>query len=469
MSNIKFKSINQDQVLRLHSEGNCLKDITVKLSTTEYIVNKILKLNGLHAIKNGSKIDRLKEKYQDIINSYQKTNKLSLVAREFNISENLVNRVLKRHNVQKRKVDKNNFMGLNQQEVIKEYEKVYKVKPISDKFGVSNTVILKLLHFNNVRVSRIKYSDEQIIEKFNELKSIESTCRDLSLKNTVVRNILNKHNIERPKLSFISIGDIFRKLKVIDVVHKIGDKRRNFLLLCECGEQVIRNSSRLVSGKSWHCGCVVTQRKMKKEERERIRKEEYQNKLIKRVEKKREKDANRKPKKTYKVGDVKERLTIISIIGDKYYERIFTTKCECGNITEIKMRNFYQKKSCGCLVNEKRRGASITHGQTIKYNPERRRWYDRWKSMVRRCHNPKSHGYNNYGGRGIQVCDRWLEPNGVGGENYYNDIHNILGPQPSPEHSLDRIDNDGMYEISNMRWATISEQNKNQRRRSNKK
>ena len=50
-------------------------------------------------------------------------------------------------------------------------------------------------------------------------------------------------------------------------------------------------------------------------------------------------------------------------------------------------------------------------------------------------------------------------------ENYYNDIHDILGPIPGPNYSLDRIDNDGNYEISNLRWATISEQNKNQRRR----
>ena len=84
--------------------------------------------------------------------------------------------------------------------------------------------------------------------------------------------------------------------------------------------------------------------------------------------------------------------------------------------------------------------------------------------MIKRCYDPKMHAYPNYGGRGIKVCDRWLEPNGVGSQNYYEDIHNILGPQPSPEHSLDRINNDGMYEITNLRWATNSQQAKNQRR-----
>jgi hypothetical protein len=84
--------------------------------------------------------------------------------------------------------------------------------------------------------------------------------------------------------------------------------------------------------------------------------------------------------------------------------------------------------------------------------------------MIKRCYNPKVDSYSNYGGRGITVCDRWREPNGVGSQNYYEDIHNVLGPQPSSEHSLDRMDNDGMYEITNMRWATNSEQVKNQRR-----
>ena len=83
--------------------------------------------------------------------------------------------------------------------------------------------------------------------------------------------------------------------------------------------------------------------------------------------------------------------------------------------------------------------------------------------MIKRCYNPKIKSYSNYGGRGITVCDRWREPDGVGCENYYNDIHNILGPQPSPEHSIDRINNDGPYEITNLRWATNSEQNKNKR------
>jgi hypothetical protein len=83
--------------------------------------------------------------------------------------------------------------------------------------------------------------------------------------------------------------------------------------------------------------------------------------------------------------------------------------------------------------------------------------------MISRCYNPKNRGYVNYGGRGITVCEKWRLPDGEGCKNYIEDIHNILGPQPSPGHSLDRIDNDGPYVITNLRWATRSVQNKNKR------
>lgn len=81
--------------------------------------------------------------------------------------------------------------------------------------------------------------------------------------------------------------------------------------------------------------------------------------------------------------------------------------------------------------------------------------YWAWSRIKQRCYNPKHGKYPNYGGRGIKVCDRWLDSF----ENFLID----MGEPPSSKHSIDRISSNGDYEPLNCRWATVYEQNINKR------
>jgi hypothetical protein len=78
-------------------------------------------------------------------------------------------------------------------------------------------------------------------------------------------------------------------------------------------------------------------------------------------------------------------------------------------------------------------------------------------NMKARCHNPRHPGFPGYGACGIVVCDRWRESFIA----FFADV----GPKPSPEHTLERIDNDGSYEPGNVRWATWKVQSENRRPR----
>lgn len=81
--------------------------------------------------------------------------------------------------------------------------------------------------------------------------------------------------------------------------------------------------------------------------------------------------------------------------------------------------------------------------------------YVTWENMIQRCTNPTNNNYPNYGGRGIKVCRRWRRF-----KNFLADV----GEKPLPELTLDRINNDGNYEPSNIRWATRKEQQLNRKR-----
>ncbi len=146
------------------------------------------------------------------------------------------------------------------------------------------------------------------------------------------------------------------------------------------------------------------------------------------------------------------RLTLIErTIRRSDNKFLWRCRCDCGNeILAIGSRvKSGHTGSCGCLKRERLTNSRITHGATRGY--KKAPGYYVWAGFKARCLNNRNKQYNDYGGRGILVCERWLKF-----ENFLQD----MGPKPDG-YSLDRINNDGHYEPSNCRWATAVEQANN--------
>jgi hypothetical protein len=145
-------------------------------------------------------------------------------------------------------------------------------------------------------------------------------------------------------------------------------------------------------------------------------------------------------------------LTVLSRDTTSNHKRSYwICRCECGKVKSMLGDGLRsgKTKSCGCKVHRQ-----LSDNEVL--SSKRNRYYRIWRNIKTRCFNPNSKDYNRYGGRGVTICEKWVDDS----RNFIDYIQSLRGGN-DPQLTLDRIDSDKNYEPGNLRWASPALQARN--------